>query len=313
MQLKTTLPVDVPERQDADARSAAVALLTEINLDDLISSFGWEDRPLLKGAARRLLRKPAQTFARQIVDFDNAVGKEGLPSASRRTVANYVRDVRVFGREHIPAGAFLALANHPGMTDALSLFAALDRPDILVVALPRPFLQALPHLSQQLSCVSEELTSYSGVVRKVGLHLRAGGAALSFPAGHIEPDPDLGDGAEQSLQTWVHSAAVFARLAPEAAILPVLVRGVVWPKAAHNWLLRLKQPTQRREKLAAALQLLAHVVMKARPVTVSVQIGRPLHPQDLCAMKPDAIHEAVMAEMSRMIRNPPDAAEGIAL
>jgi hypothetical protein len=245
------------------------------------------------------------------VDFDNAVGKEGLASASRRTVANYVGDVRIFGREHIPAGAFLALANHPGMTDALSLFAALNRPDLLVVALQRPFLQALPHVSRQLSCVSEEPSSYSGVVRRVGSHLRAGGAALSFPAGHIEPDPSVCGGAEESLQSWVQSAGAIARLAPEAAILPILVRGVVWPTAAQNWLTRLKKTARDREKVAAALQLLAQIVLKVRPVRVTVQIGRPIYPHDLDVLKSDGIHKAVLAEMSGMIRNPPDPNGGL--
>jgi hypothetical protein len=54
---------------------------------------------------------------------------------------------------------------------------------------------------------------------------------------------------------------MFVRLAPEAAILPVLVRGVVWPMAAHNWLTQLRRCSMDREKTAAALQLLAHLVL----------------------------------------------------
>lgn len=294
------------EPREAEFRAAAMARLTEINLDDLVLSFGWQDRPLLADVTRRLLRSPAKTFAHQIVEFDTAVGKEGLVDASRRTLSRYVSDVRIFGRDHIPAGSFLALANHPGMTDALSLFGALKRPDLLVVALQRPFLEALPHISKQLSCLSEEPSSHAAVVRKVGAHLRAGGAALSFPAGHIEPDPNLSGGAMESLQSWTQSAGVFLRLVPETAILPVLVRGVVWPKAAHNWLTRLRQTATDREKVAAALQLLASIVLKIRPVSVSVQIGRAINAHDLGTTKPHAIHQAVLSEMVMMIRNTPD-------
>lgn len=297
--------VTMAERQAADDRSAAMALLTQINLDDLIASFQWQDRPLLAAICRRLLRRPARTFARQIVEFDTAVGRDGLVSASRQTLANYVADVRIVGRDRIPAGSFLALANHPGMSDALSLFTALNRPDLLVVALQRPFLQALPHMSRHLSCLSDAPFSHAAAIRRVSAHLRAGGAALSFPAGHIEPDPGLGSGVEASLQSWVQSAGSFVRLAPETAILPVLVGGVVWPRTADTWLARPLRTATEREKLAAALQLLAHLVFRLRPVSVTVQIGRPIYRRDLGTADAEAIHQAVLAEMSDLIHHPP--------
>src|ERR1700722_14309979 len=39
--------------------------LTQINLDNLVSSFGWEKRPLLASILRRILVIPARKFARQ--------------------------------------------------------------------------------------------------------------------------------------------------------------------------------------------------------------------------------------------------------
>ena len=288
----------VGQEPDVDVRSAAIARLTRINLDDLVSSFGWQDRPLISSIARRLLRNPAQKFAHQIVEFDTAVGRDGLVSAARHALSHYVRDVRVFGRDCIPAGPFLAVANHPGMSDALSLFGALNRPDLLVVASQRSFLQALPHTSRLLSCLSDEPFAHAAVIRKVSKHLRAGGAALSFPAGRIEPDPQVHGGAAASLASWAQSAGVFVRLAPETAILPVVVRGVVWSKVAHGWL--------AQEKTAAALQLLANIVLKIRPVSVTVEIGRPIYASDLGTTSSRVLHQAVLAEMSDLIRNPPE-------
>ena len=49
-----------------------------------------------------------------------------------------VSDIRVFGIDKLPASAFLALSNHPGMSDTLSLFAALYRPDLKIIAFQRP-------------------------------------------------------------------------------------------------------------------------------------------------------------------------------
>jgi hypothetical protein len=61
-----------------------------------------------------------------------------------------------------------------------------------------------------------------------------------------------------------------------------------------------------REKLAAAFQLLAHVQFNARPVTVTVQIGKPITVKELGSNETQVIHQAVLAEMTRLIQNPPE-------
>lgn len=284
--------------------SANTDALTEINLDELVASFGWQDRPLLRRPLRRLFLKPAQVFARHMEEFDSAMGRLGLPEAARLAQRRYVRDVRIFREGPLPRGPFLALANHPGMTDTLSLFAALNRPDLKVIALDRPFLNRLPHTSERLFYVREnDLASRTSLVRRVSTHLRNGGAALTFPAGHIEPDPDVHEGALESLQTWTDSVGVFIRMAPETAVVPVLVRGVVWEKAARHPLLFFKRTREEREKLAATFQLLAHVIWDVKPVTVRVQIGRPITAKALGSTDSAAIHEAVLAEMTRLFLN----------
>ena len=103
-------------------------LLTEINLDDLVSAFGWTNRPLLARTLRRVFLHPARTFAEQMVAYDNAVGERGLPEGSRVLLRQYVRSLQVYGREHIPTSSALFLSNHPGMADTLALFSALNRP-----------------------------------------------------------------------------------------------------------------------------------------------------------------------------------------
>src|SRR5688572_26322488 len=90
-----------------------VDILTQINLDDLVASFGWQNRPLLARLSRKLFMSPAQTFAHQMSEFDSAIGSQGLVRASRLALRHYVRDIRIFGADRIPASAFLALSNHP--------------------------------------------------------------------------------------------------------------------------------------------------------------------------------------------------------
>ena len=280
--------------------------LTQINLDDLVTSFGWQNQPLLARLLRRTFTKPARTFANQMTDFDLPVATHGLAEAARLTLRHYVRDIRIFGAERIPAGPFLALSNHPGMSDTLSLFVALKRLDLKIIAFNRPFLNALPNVSKQLLYLTDDPASRITLIRQMSTHLRSGGAALTFPAGQIEPDPDVHDGAVESLKLWTNSAGVFIRLAPETAVLPVLVRGVVWKKAAYHPLTYLKRTRAEREKLAGALQLLAYAILKVKPVTVRVQIGKPIYAKDLGTTEIQVIHQAVLAEMKQMIVYPPE-------
>ncbi|HET6821348.1 MAG TPA: hypothetical protein VFH34_01800, partial [Anaerolineales bacterium] len=117
--------------------------------------------------------------------------------------------------------------------------------------------------------------------------------------------PDIQPGAAESLCSWTDSAGVFVRLAPEAAVLPVLVRGVVQKKAANHPLTYLKRARPEREKLAAALQLLAHVMLQKKDVHVRVQIGNPIYARELGTTDTKVVHRAVLAEMKVLIEHPP--------
>jgi hypothetical protein len=286
-------------------RSNNLRALTGINLDDLVSSFGWEGRSLLEWMLRGTFINPARKFARVMLEFDDVVGTHGLAVASDQMLQKYVRNLRIFSAP-LPAGPFLALSNHPGMADTLALFSALNRPDLKIIAVDRPFLKALPNTSQRLFYVTDDPATRMTLVRQVSGHLRSGGAALTFPAGEIEPDPNVYPGAKKALEKWTDSVGFFVRMVPETAILPVLVRGVIWEKTARHAITRLKKTRDEREKLAAALQLLAHMTLNAKPVDVTVQIGRPITVADLGSKDTQIIHQAVLAEMKCLIENPPE-------
>jgi hypothetical protein len=280
--------------------------LTQINLDDLVSSFGWQNNPLLARLLRILFLKPAQTFARHMVEYDEVVSSHGIVDGGWNLVRRYVKDLRIINADRIPDSAFLALSNHPGMADTVALFAALNRKDLHIIALDRPFLNALPETTKQLFYVYDDPSKRMTLVRQVSSHLKNGGATLTFPAGHIEPDPDVYPGAVNSLQDWTDSVGVFVRMAPNAAILPVLVRNVVAVKYAKHWLLKIKKTKEEREKLATALQLLGMILFDEKPVTVTVQIGNPIYVKELGSNDTNVIHQAVLAEMKCLIENPPE-------
>lgn len=279
--------------------------LTQINLEDLVSSFGLKKETIPARLLQKIFFKYAHRFASDMTDFDAEVGKNGLAEGARLALRKYFTDARVFGADRVPASGFLALSNHPGLSDSLAAFAALNRRDLKIIALQRPFLEALTNVSKQLFYVHEDPTSRMTLVRQVSAHLKHGGAALTYPAGHIEPDPDAHPDAVESLNAWTDSVGVFIRMAPETPILPILVRGVVWKKALHHPLTRLRKTRTERESLAAALQLFAHLT-RTIDVRVRVQIGNPVYAKDLGSTETQVIHRAVLTEMKRLIENPPE-------
>jgi hypothetical protein len=291
----------------------SISRLTEINLDDLVNSIGWQDSPRLAKILRTLFRPAARKFARQMMQFDSQAGETDLAGASKSMLENYVKDVRVFGLDRIPSqGPVLALSNHPGMTDTLCLFAALNRADLRSIALDRPFLQSLPNVSRQLFFISDEPGGRLGAVRKAAAHLRGGGTLLTFPAGKIEPDPQIYPGALESLNHWTDSAGVFLRFAPETQILPMLVSNVLWKKIVSNPITKLKKDRDEREKLGAAFQLLSHVIFNFHPLIVTVQVGEPVGLEEIGSNELAAIHEAVLARMRTLVENPP-LGEGVSI
>lgn len=279
--------------------------LTQINLDDLVSSFGWGNYPFLAKLLKIIFRKPAETFAKHVIEYDDIAGSQGIVAGGWNLTLRYVQDVCVINADRIPASAFLALSNHPGMTDTVALFAALNRNDLHIIALDRPFLNELPNTTKQLFYVYDDSAKRMTLVRQVSQHLKSGGAALTFPAGEIEPDPDVYPGAVESLNQWTDSVGVFIRMAPNAAILPVLVRNVVARKYANHWLLKTKHTKEEKEKLATALQLLGMIIFNEKPVTVTVQIGKPIYVKDLGTNDTNAIHQAVLKEMKNLIETAP--------
>lgn len=289
--------------------SVPLDALTKINLDDLVNAFGWQNLPFLRQLARRLFFKPAQTFARQMLQFDSDIGARGLAEAACLAERYYVRAVHVVNAHLLPNGPFLALSNHPGVTDTLAVFAALGRAELKVIALNRPFLLSLPNLSKHLFYVTDDPNERVTLVRQVSKHLRSGGSALTFPAGHNEPDPDIYPGAVESLKSWTDSVGVFIRLAPETAVVPICVRGVSWERTAHHPLTRLRRTQDDRQLLASAMQLLSNVMFNDRSVTVRVQIGKPITGRELGTTDTQVIHQAVLAEMKKMIEAPLEGEE----
>jgi hypothetical protein len=195
--------------------------LTRACIDDVISAFGLGGLRRGRAALEIISRVPVRRLARQVLTFDKVVGESGLVVGGAWALERMCRSARMEGRDNVPReGPLLLVSNHPGLADAVALFAATPREDLRVVAAERPFLDALPNTSRHLLAVAETPAGRSAVVRAAVRHLRSGGAVLTFPGGRIEPDPAVLPGAVETLGRWSSSADLFARLAPGLTVVP---------------------------------------------------------------------------------------------
>lgn len=280
--------------------NTALEDLIRINTKDILESFGLggvrRGRQILAAACYW----PARRFALTVLEYDRRVGRDGLQAAAKWGVAQFAAEVNVQSIEHLPqAGPVLCVANHPGITDTLALYAAFARPDLCTVAAVRPFLAALDNMGKRLIYVDEDAHAHLGVVRSVTRHLRGGGSVLTFPAGKIEPDPAVLPGASAALEEWTDSVGLFARLIPETQIVPVLVTGVFSPRALASPLARVRRRQADRERFAAMLQIVAP---RRYPVRVTVVFGRPHSAAELiAASNSEGVKQAVVDEMRKLL------------
>ncbi|MCS7059788.1 MAG: glycerol acyltransferase [Anaerolineae bacterium] len=285
-------------------QNSAFEELVRINTNDFITAIGLEHLKRGRGILTALLRPLAVRFAKQVLMFDEIVATRGLPAAGEWVTREFAAGYTVLGwREELRNGPVLFVSNHPGLTDALALFAAIDRNDLAIIARHRDFLHAIPNIARYLIYVSDEGSDRSLAIRAVRDHLRAGRAVLLFPAGKIEPDPLALPGAAEALSEWSSSIGLIARLVPEALIAPVIVSGVLSRAALRNPITRIRKQKKDREWLAATLQV---IVPAYQHVQVHLNFGAPVPAGELVRHYGDAIAvtQAVVARARALL--PPE-------
>jgi len=288
------LPTAIAELHALSENEDHLERLTKVCVDDIISAFGLGGVSHGRAVMGSLSRIPARRLARQILTYDTIVGEWGLRTGGEWALKRLSRNAVVEGQENVPCGGpLLLVSNHPGLADAVALFAATPRDDLRVIAADRPFLDTLPNTSRYLLTVADTSTGRSGVARVAARHLRGGGAVLTFPGGRIEPDPAVLPGAVRALDHWSSSADLFARLTPGLTVVPVVVSGVISPSALRNPLIHLRRHKREREWLAATFQLL---IPALRNVNARVDFGRPIH-----ATHGESVGDAVIEETRRLM------------
>ena len=250
-----------------------LTLLTRSNAREMLAAFKLDRLGRLRPAAEWLASFPARRLSRQILRFDDIVGRHGLAAAGRYILDEFTGSTSIEGQRQVPRqGPLLAVANHPGMVDAMAIWVALEcRPDLKTIAAEREILQLVPNIRSKLLFVNPRAGCRSRLLRDAANHLRHGGALLTFPAGTIEPDPSVG--GVKPLAGWSDSSELLIRLVPESKVLPISVSGVISRTAhRHRMATRFTDPKER-EWAAATLQVLFRHL---RDTQTRVVIGEPI-------------------------------------
>ncbi|GIW06577.1 MAG: glycerol acyltransferase [Dehalococcoidia bacterium] len=268
--MSTVVPQRIPHRTVSDQ----VARLTAIAADDLVDALGWLGRGWLRPIVRAIGHRAARGFAEEVAEFDRRVGSDGLVAASRALLTRHTRAVAVWGRGNLPVGQpILFVANHPGLTDALALIVAIADDSLILVAADRPFFRETPNVRDSLITVPDDELERLITFRAILRSLANGRSVATFPTGAIEPDPLLHAGAFAAVTGWTRQLAAVRRRAPDLAIVPVAIGGVLTNRALRHPLARVQRSRTQRERAAAMLQV---VLRPLRTNEVRVAFGRPL-------------------------------------
>ena len=244
---------------------------------------------------RRLVRPVANRIADRFVTYDRALGEAGMHYGSAWITDDVTGGFAVEGRERVPAkGPLLVVANHPGLSDAMALLAALGREDAWIVTANYPFLRAMRLASRRFLFVSDDRSNRLSAFRNIVSRLRAGDTVLVFPAGGLELDPALSRvAALASLTTWSRSIELLARLADGTLIAPAAISGVVSHAAFDHPLAKRREVLKERQRVATLLQL---ALPSFKPGRVSIRFGAPIAP---CVGR--NVHAAVIESMRALI------------
>lgn len=259
----------------ARSEGEVAAQLAALSTAEIVAAVGARGlSPRARRLVERLARGPSARLGRSLARFDNLIGEVGIAAAAQATLDAFGVRLEVDGA--VPSrGGLLVVTNHPGAYDALALLAALRRDDVALVAADRPFLRALPSLSERLVFVDDTRAfgRLAGLRRAVAW-LGRGGALVQFGAGAIEPDACFLPRGAELLGAWSPGTGVLAAAAAGcgAQVLPLFVSGV------HSARAKRLPPVRWAERrgITTIAPLLQATLPGFGDVVTKVRIGAPL-------------------------------------
>jgi hypothetical protein len=287
-----------------NTRYATVAEIRRTLSNELLEAAGLPQFEALQALLRPLVWLPAHLSARLAAEFDRRVAQSGLAEAVHWVMPRFVDTVRAHGSEQIPAeGPLVIASNHPGSYDAMAIASLVPRDDLKIVVTGRPVFRSMYASARHLIYTPFETHERMSVVRESIRHLREGGAILIFPYGHLEPDPEVLPGADETLQRWSPSLPLFLRRVPETNLLVTIVSGVLAPKCLQHPLTRLRKEPHLQQVLAEIVQISQQMLFGRRfGLAPTVRFASPFRTADLApGVDGQAILEAITGRAQQLL------------
>lgn len=282
--------------------SDVAATLERLSVLEIVDAAALGGAPrVVRAAVELAARVPSRRLGRVLARFDADVGELGLSSAARRVMLALGARVEVEGE--LPArdrGAALVVTNHPGAYDALATMATLGRDDVALVAAERPFLRAMPHVTQHLIFVADDrATARAAGLRRAVDWLREGHVLVQYGAGAIEPDARFVARGGEVLGAWHGGTGLLAARASQmgALVVPVFVEGVHSPRAKMLPFVRLAE----RRGITTIAPLVQATMPGFRDVVVRVRYGAPLAASALASAAGPEERTAIVREAVRAL------------
>ena len=266
--IRSSVPAVAAGREALHRGATPEALLTGMCMTMFAEAF---KLPYGQNILKRLLRPKARGAARHTLEFESLAGLHGNLQAPSRYLVDIMSDgLTVRGVEQGPErGPLLITCNHPGVFDAMVVFARLTRTDVKVIAPPRNVLDALPHVRRHIVFVSDDPAGATATLRESLRHLSDGGVLVTFPRGRIEPDPLLHPHAAiESVAHWSSSVNLLAKHMTGLTVIPAAVGGLVSSRARASVLARRYRTESDRDWVAATLQFMLPTYRDVKPVAV---------------------------------------------
>jgi 1-acyl-sn-glycerol-3-phosphate acyltransferase len=220
---------------------------------------------------------PAKRFGKLMQKCDLNVPKHGLWKVARALLPYFTSGWDITGEASLPKeGPLLIASNHPGAVDSIAALAAVERPDVHLLALSRPTLKAMTNTSKHILYFNEHNPARFGLIRRLIAILKRGEAILMFPNGTLEPDPSLYHGALDSLKHWSESLGLFLSRVPETMFQLILTQSVLTPRAWNNPIARLGKSDKQRHQIGMILQAAVQQILGAWKIPVKTWIPAPV-------------------------------------
>lgn len=247
-----------------------VIQLRERITDEIFLALGMPKDGILRRRLGVLFRPPAQRFASIFASADEAALNDGLQGAGLQVLHHLSVKYHAHGLENLPAeGPLVVASNHPGAYDSAALAACIPRHDLKVIVYEIPFYHALQHIRQNMIFVDPNPSQRMPALRSAIEHLQNGGALLQFATGHIDPDPAVAAGSEETLATWSPSLEIMLRKVPEAQLTLAMVSGVLMKRFARHPLTHLRRKPIDRRRVAEFTQLIWQLATRKAPDSIT--------------------------------------------